>query len=343
MHIEQLAAESSDRSLQARKDEQTLADRDQSLADADRQASESEQTAAGREQAAADSDQAASDRELMRGGDQDVHDASREARLRSAQQRLYSAHGRADAAAARDEVAHARDLMALARDQATELSDCELASHDGAAADRAEIAVRAEDHRSAAAERAVAAEGRVREAADREQAGLDRELAARDRSQAQADRDELLQRLASAQTDGLTGTRSRATGLEDFDHEIDRAHRTMAPLVIAYIDVVGLKAVNDTHGHAAGDALLQRAVNAIRGRLRSYDLIVRIGGDEFLSVMSGATIEDARQRFAAIQTALADDPDRCEIKVGFAALEADDSATELIKRADAELPTSDRR
>jgi len=343
VHIEQLAAESSDRSLQARKDEQTLADRDQSLADADRQASESEQTAAGREQAAADSDQAASDRELMRGGDQDVHDASREARLRSAQQRLYSAHGRADAAAARDEVAHARDLMALARDQATELSDCELASHDGAAADRAEIAVRAEDHRSAAAERAVAAEGRVREAADREQAGLDRELAARDRSQAQADRDELLQRLASAQTDGLTGTRSRATGLEDFDHEIDRAHRTMAPLVIAYIDVVGLKAVNDTHGHAAGDALLQRAVNAIRGRLRSYDLIVRIGGDEFLSVMSGATIEDARQRFAAIQTALADDPDRCEIKVGFAALEADDSATELIKRADAELPTSDRR
>ncbi len=117
----------------------------------------------------------------------------------------------------------------------------------------------------------------------------------------------------------------------------------MAPLVIAYVDVVGLKAVNDTHGHAAGDALLQRAVNAIRGRLRSYDLIVRIGGDEFLSVMSGATIKDARQRFAAIQTALADDPDPCEIKVGLAALKADDSAAELLQRADAELPTSHRR
>jgi diguanylate cyclase (GGDEF)-like protein len=151
-----------------------------------------------------------------------------------------------------------------------------------------------------------------------------------------------LQQLAVATTDGLTGTRSRATGLEDFDHEIARAQRTMAPLVIAYIDVVGLKAVNDTDGHAAGDALLQHAVNAIRGHLRSYDLIVRIGGDEFLSVMSGATIEDARQRFAAIQTALAADPARCEIKVGFAALAAEDSAAELIERADAELPASTR-
>jgi diguanylate cyclase (GGDEF)-like protein len=167
--------------------------------------------------------------------------------------------------------------------------------------------------------------------------------ATRDRLQAQADRDALLDQLAIAKTDGLTGTRSRATGLEDFDHEIDRAHRTMAPLVVAYVDVVGLKAVNDTHGHAAGDALLQRAVNAIRGHLRSYDLIVRIGGDEFLAVMSGATIKDARQRFAATQTALAADPDQCEIKVGFAELEAEDNAAELIKRADAELPTSDRR
>ncbi len=116
----------------------------------------------------------------------------------------------------------------------------------------------------------------------------------------------------------------------------------MAPFVIAYVDVVGLKAVNDTHGHAAGDALLLRAVDAIRGHLRSYDLIVRIGGDEFLAVMSGATISDARQRFLAIQTALAEDPAHCEIKVGFASLKTDDTAADIIQRADAELPTSRR-
>ena len=323
--------------------DQQLADRDQILADADRKGSESDQSAASREQAAADSDQAASDRDLVHGGDPDVHDSSRKVRNRSAQQRQYSAHGRVEAADSRDQVARTRDLTALARDQAAELRDRELGTRDDAVGEGVEVVVRAEDRRSAAAERAFAAEGRARAAADREQAARDREQAARDRLQAQDDRDALLHQLAMAKTDGLTGTRSRATGLEDLHHEVDRAHRTMAPLVIAYVDVVGLKAVNDTYGHAAGDALLQRAVKAIRGHLRSYDLIVRIGGDEFLAVMSGATIVDARLRFGVIQTTLAADPDQCEIKVGFAALEADDSATALIQRADANLPTSRRR
>jgi len=84
------------------------------------------------------------------------------------------------------------------------------------------------------------------------------------------------------------------------------------------------------------------AVNAIRDQLRSYDLIVRIGGDEFMCVMSGATIDYAHQRFAAIQTKLAADRYPCEIKVGFAALTDADTAVELIQRADAELPASAR-
>jgi PleD family two-component response regulator len=78
-------------------------------------------------------------------------------------------------------------------------------------------------------------------------------------------------------------------------------------------------------------------VHAIRKRLRSYDLIVRLGGDEFLCVMSGATIIDARQRFGAVQRALAADADPCQIRAGFAALEPEDGAATLIARADAEL------
>ncbi len=112
--------------------------------------------------------------------------------------------------------------------------------------------------------------------------------------------------------------------------------------MVAYVDVVGLKAVNDAHGHAAGDRVLQHAVRRIRTQLRSYDSIVRVGGDEFLCVMSGMTIQDARQRFASVQTMLAADPDSLGIRVGFAALEPRDSAAELIQRADAELPTSAR-
>jgi diguanylate cyclase (GGDEF)-like protein len=250
-----------------------------------------------------------------------MYDFKRDVRVRSAQRRRQTALRRIEAAAARDAVAHERDLAALARDQAAALRDRELTSRDAAEA-LAEVRARAGD--------------------DREQAGRDREHAARDRVEAQADREALLRQLAIAETDALTGTRTRAAGLAELDHEIDRARRTTGLLVVAYVDVVGLKAVNDEHGHAAGDALLQHAVRAIRRHLRSYDLIIRVGGDEFLCVMSGATIQDARQRFEAVQAGLAADVDPSEIKVGFAELAPEEGVAELIERADGELLANER-
>lgn len=324
--------------------EQTLADTDQTAASRNQTGADSHQAAADSDQAAADSAQAASDRDFARGGDPGAQDITRDLRDSSAQQRRESGLARVEAAAARDAAAHARDLAALARDQAAEARDRELAARDAARADDgrsvtgAEIVLRAaQNRRIAAADRAAAAEARARAAENREQAARDREQAARDRAGAQADREALLQQLAIAETDQMTGTRSRAAGLADLDHEIDRARRTAGLLVVAYVDVVGLKAVNDANGHAAGDALLRRAVRAIREQLRSYDLIIRLGGDEFLSVMSGATIEHAHQRFDAVRATLAADPDQCEIKVGFAALKPKESAAELIERADADL------
>jgi diguanylate cyclase (GGDEF)-like protein len=288
--------------------------------------------------------------DLAHGEDPSVHPFTRDLRDRGAQQRQQSARWRTEAAVARDAAADARDLTALERDKAAERHDRELAGrdvawvHDGRAVTGAEIVLRAaENRRRAAADRAAAAEGRARAAADREQAARDRDHAARDRQQAATDRDEFLHQLAIAEIDPLTGTRTCAAGLEDLDHEIDRARRGAGRLVIAYVDVVGLKAVNDADGHAAGDALLQRAVRGIRRHLRSYDLIVRLDGDEFLCVMSGASTEDGRRRFAAIQTALAADPEPCEITVGFAALAPDDRAAELIRRADAELLATRRQ
>ncbi len=331
-------------------DDQTLADQDQTFADADQTTSDQDQTAADSDQAAADNDQAAADSDLMHGGDPGVHEVTRELRDRGARQRQHSAQRRIDVATVRDEIAHARDLAALARDQTDELRDRELATRDAAsAADEraitsAEFARREAEIRSrATADRAAAAEARAQAAANREHAASDREQSARDRLQARADRDALLRQLAIAETDELTGTRTRAAGLEDVDQEIDRARRTGGLLAIAYVDIVGLKAVNDAHGHAAGDALIQRVVQGIRRHLRSYDTAVRLGGDEFLCVMPGATIQDARQRFRAIQTTLATNPDGCEIKIGFAELTPEDKAAKLIERADAELPTSSRR
>jgi diguanylate cyclase (GGDEF)-like protein len=326
--------------------EQTVADVEQTAADSDQTAADSDQAASDSDQAASDSDQAASDLELVRSGDVGTHDTTRDLRDRGSRQRSEAAQERVEAASARDAVALARDRAAAVRDEAAAARDAELETAVAllVADSGAENAPPASEILGGgAADRVWAAEFRARAAADREQAARDREQAARDRLAAQKDREALLQRLASAETDELTGTRTRSAGLADLEHEIARARRTAGLLVTAYIDVVGLKTVNDTQGHAAGDALLQHAVRAIREHLRSYDLIVRMGGDEFLCVMSDATVEIARQRFGAVQAALAADrTDRCEIKFGVAALAPEDGVDELVRRADAELPASRR-
>jgi diguanylate cyclase (GGDEF)-like protein len=243
--------------------------------------------------------------------------------------------------AGRDQAARSRDLAALARDASAEIRDREAQARDpadcAAAADR-EAAVR--DREAAAHDREAAAHDREAAARDRDDAARNRTAAAHDRLAAERIRDELLRQLAIAETDQLTGARTRAAGLADIDREIDRARRTSGLLVATYIDVVGLKIVNDAHGHGAGDELLARVVRTIRSQMRSYDVLVRLGGDEFLCAMPGATIADARRRFGAVQAALAADPEPSRIKCGFAELGHRDGAAELIAHADAELPIS---
>jgi diguanylate cyclase (GGDEF)-like protein len=327
--------------------DETIAERDQTLSDTDQTRSDDDQTAADRDQAAADDDQAASDHDRAHGGDTNEHGASRALRERSAEQRRESAKVRFDTAAARDAVARARDLAAAARDRAAALRDRGLAARDGTqngAPALTDMLLRTADtHRDAAAEPTAAVDGRTRAAADRAHAASDREQAARNRLQAQLEREALRSKLEHAEIDQLSETRPRAAGLAELDHEIDRARRASGPLVVAYVDVVGVKALKETNGHAAGDALLQRAVRAIRSHLRSYDLIVRLGEDEFLCIMSDTTIQTAWRRFDAVETALASDPDSGQIRVGFAALMPEDSAAELIERAGAELPPGARR
>lgn len=69
------------------------------------------------------------------------------------------------------------------------------------------------------------------------------------------------------------------------ERETARAKRTKHPFVLAFVDVDRLKATNDSLGHAAGDHLLRRTVESMRKHLRSYDLIVRFGGDEFVCAL----------------------------------------------------------
>jgi diguanylate cyclase (GGDEF)-like protein len=131
--------------------------------------------------------------------------------------------------------------------------------------------------------------------------------------------------------------RRRGAGLAAIQREIDRARRTNLELVAAYVDVDGLKAENDVRGHAAGDTLLVAVADSLRACLRSYDVITRVGGDEFVCVLSGITVEDTRPRFEAASKKLAAGLPGASITIGFARLQADDSADDLIQRADGDV------
>jgi diguanylate cyclase (GGDEF)-like protein len=245
----------------------------------------------------------------------------------------------------RDAGAEARDLAAHTRDQAADARDLAMAQRDAAdqqAADRTDfgmqIVERAIEHRRRAAKyRVEAAEARVLAAEDRRAAADDRKQAAEQRSRARAERERSATELAIAATDPLTGARTRAAGLEDLRHELDRCRRTSSGLVVASVDVVGLEELNDNIGHGAGDELLRGVVTVFKAHLRSYDLIIRLGGDEFLCAMSNISESDARQRFSAIAGELAAKPDARGIRSGFAALHDEETVAELIARAGGEL------
>jgi len=139
--------------------------------------------------------------------------------------------------------------------------------------------------------------------------------------------------LESAHVDQLTGAYHRELGKVALGREIARARRADGRFVLAFIDVDGLKAINDRDGHAAGDTLLQEVVRTIKGRLRSFDLIVRYGGDEFVCGLSGTDTKEARVRFDEIASTLEHDS-RIGISVGLVGLEPGDTAALLTERAD---------
>jgi diguanylate cyclase (GGDEF)-like protein len=137
--------------------------------------------------------------------------------------------------------------------------------------------------------------------------------------------------------DELTGALRRGAGMAALQREIDRSRRLPGKgLVVIFIDVDGLKAVNDGDGHAAGDERLRATVAAMRERLRSYDLVVRYGGDEFICVLTDSSAADAA-RTAATLRANVEKMTGGTISVGIAELAADDSVGALVERADAAL------
>jgi diguanylate cyclase (GGDEF)-like protein len=103
---------------------------------------------------------------------------------------------------------------------------------------------------------------------------------------------EELERLST--TDILTGLGNRRHLMNLLPQEIERARRAGQPFSILMLDVDHFKEYNDEHGHQAGDEVLARVGTVLQGGIRPYDCAARYGGEEFLVVLSGVSLDDAR-------------------------------------------------
>jgi diguanylate cyclase (GGDEF)-like protein len=229
-----------------------------------------------------------------------------------------------EAFADRDQTADARDRTAESRDETAEARDARSTERDRRAEARDERMSRLDVDSSA--DRVGAKYDRQEAAGDRGGSRHDRTAAASDRALSRSERAGLL-------LDELTGAYRRAAGFLELEREIIRAERTDQPFVLGFIDVDGLKAVNDTQGHSEGDDLLRQVVALTRSQLREYDVVVRFGGDEFVCGLPDLCLAEAKQRLDGVNSSL-QMTKGASITFGLVAREPGEGLEALIARAD---------
>jgi diguanylate cyclase (GGDEF)-like protein len=144
---------------------------------------------------------------------------------------------------------------------------------------------------------------------------------------------------ALAHTDGLTGVTNRR-GLDAIlPLELDRAQRLGYPLSLVMLDLDLFKKFNDRRGHAAGDELLRGAAQIWRQQLRPSDRLARYGGEEFTLVLPACDAQQAAQLVERLRPLT---PESQTFSAGIAQRRADETAAELLIRADAALMAAKR-
>ena len=105
--------------------------------------------------------------------------------------------------------------------------------------------------------------------------------------------------------DALTSLWNRGAIVADFERELARSRREHGVVSILICDIDHFKQVNDVHGHQAGDEVLRQVSSRLLSSVRSYDMVGRYGGEEFLLVLSGCDSRLAQRRAEEIRNAVA--------------------------------------
>jgi diguanylate cyclase (GGDEF)-like protein len=111
--------------------------------------------------------------------------------------------------------------------------------------------------------------------------------------------------------DDLTGVANRRRLVQRLTEECSRSERSRDPFTLLIMDLDGFKTINDTHGHAAGDACLQHFTLMVQTRLRPGDLLARTGGDEFCIVLPSSTLREGIMIARRVLDVCRQDADGC--------------------------------
>ena len=145
-----------------------------------------------------------------------------------------------------------------------------------------------------------------------------------------------------ARTDALTGLLNRRGFESQMSHALALARRSGRPLSLITVDVDHFKRVNDTFGHEAGDEVLRRVAQTLQERLRSSDVVARIGGEEFVAMLPDTDLDGARATAETLVAAMSAKADpmvgKVTISAGVATLRGPEyESADLMRRADAAL------
>jgi diguanylate cyclase (GGDEF)-like protein len=147
-----------------------------------------------------------------------------------------------------------------------------------------------------------------------------------------------------ANTDTLVPLPNRRAFLREIDRAIQDAGKGGAESALAYLDLDGLKRVNDTHGHHVGDALLTHVALRLKENQRAADRVARIAGDEFGLLLDQLDAQSAKDRLKAVVMDISLQPldlghmtIKVSVTAGLTMIRAEDSVAAVIARADAAM------